>query len=238
MPPVACNFCPKKQPTPAEHMMHLSNSHGFVESGVGSLIPGPTTGKSMAEMQAAQLTELQDASAAAREPTPASVTATPPPPFIPAPFTGILSWPEIVDLVSVRNLSGFSRTPAITEIYVAYMRDHVPLFASVSDCVKIDTLGFPALPVVEGGDGKIRAAENPTKSEWKLCVNKFPYAVQDGIEHLVFWTFGESEMESTRVEAVLEGQLAGREFVWFVNEPSRKTVPGIHHAHVFVNKLE
>ncbi|ORY53036.1 hypothetical protein BCR33DRAFT_711425 [Rhizoclosmatium globosum] len=147
--------------------------------------------------------------------TAAIMTNVPAPVMV--PFKGLVSWSDILDIVATRTMDRFSRTPEITQKYQTYFKTHVSRFASTSDCVKVDELRFPSYV---GEDGLIRAVslkeamDQGAVEPWSLIPNRFPYATESGIEHFVLWSVGENELPAV--------------------DPARKTVPEIHHAHVFV----
>ncbi|KAI9342915.1 hypothetical protein BDR26DRAFT_917822 [Obelidium mucronatum] len=157
------------------------------------------------------------------------------------PFKGILTWSQIVETVATRTMDNFSRTPEVADVYVNYIATHTSKYASVSDCVKVDVLNYPSY--VGKQDGLIRAValenvenEGGVVPPWVLCRNQFPYAAEEGVEHWLVWSAGKEEMPADQVEAILEAEFKGLQYVWFVNELARKTVPEVHHAHVFVNR--
>ncbi|KAJ3236788.1 hypothetical protein HDU81_010357 [Chytriomyces hyalinus] len=154
------------------------------------------------------------------------------------PFRGHLSWHEVRDTVDTLQLHRFSRTPAVTASYLDYLHGHVKRYFSVSDCVKVETLGFPAyykdglihaVPVEKAVGWKVRP--------WTLTLNRFPYALNDGVEHWVLWSIGPNELSTKQIETILRNQLDGTEFCYLANPPSLKSVPDIHHWHVFVRRV-
>ena len=65
--------------------------------------------------------------------------------------------------------------------------------------------------------------------------NEFPYHLEPGIDHAILW----SNVELTK--DLIEQQIAKHvpadfEYVWFINTPSLRSVPDIHHAHVMSRK--
>ncbi|KAJ3111144.1 hypothetical protein HK100_002794 [Physocladia obscura] len=143
-----------------------------------------------------------------------------------APFKGILSFEEVKQTVDSGNWERFSRTPEVSAVYANYLEKLPTIYTSVSDAVKIDTLGFESR--VDEGSGLLRAVD-PVGSQFvRLVRNPFPYATLPGIEHWVLWN-----ME--QYNEFVEKEFGRSEHLWFVNPPHRKTVPGIHHCHIFVN---
>ncbi|KAJ3070703.1 hypothetical protein HDU98_006250, partial [Podochytrium sp. JEL0797] len=150
------------------------------------------------------------------------------------PFLGFLNWKQVVSAVSENRLDRFSRTVDCTTRYLQYINSHTKKFASVSDCIKIDILGFPSM---HNADGKIEAVQGFRSIEkpWVLERNHFPYALE-GVEHWVLWTLGEKEMAEADMQAVFEEAFPDLEFVSLTNPPHLKSVPDIHHSHVFVRR--
>ncbi|ORY53040.1 hypothetical protein BCR33DRAFT_711429 [Rhizoclosmatium globosum] len=121
---------------------------------------------------------------------------------------------------------------------MAYIQTYTKQFNSMADCVKVDILGFP---FYKADDGRIHAVPveehiQTTTKLWTLERNHFPYALEEGIEHWVIWTLGECEMPEDEMIRIFNNEFKGAEYIHLTNPPSLKTVPEIHHSHVFVNR--
>ena len=69
------------------------------------------------------------------------------------------------------------------------------------------------------------------RKAWLLLENDFPYSLEPGINHYVFWFRGGYSMEDAY--ALIKGEF-GTESVVFSNLPHNRTVPDINHYHVFI----
>ncbi|KAI8618923.1 hypothetical protein BC830DRAFT_1106675 [Chytriomyces sp. MP71] len=149
-----------------------------------------------------------------------------------APFTGIQSWEQLLQTVQQGRVENFSRTPEVGNKYIDYLSTHVPKYASISDCVKVDVLGFNSLVDAEGRIRAVALDEMPagTVKPATFVKNHFPYAVEAGINHWVLWTLGDHDLSSDEVKVILDAEF-GREdeYMFFINPPHRKTV----HEAVF-----
>ena len=67
-----------------------------------------------------------------------------------------------------------------------------------------------------------------------LRPSEFPYDVHESIIHAVLWS--KFELNEQHVN-LLMNLFMENEFVSFINPPSRKSVPSINHAHVFIKKF-
>ncbi|KAJ3411387.1 hypothetical protein HDV05_002312 [Chytridiales sp. JEL 0842] len=72
-----------------------------------------------------------------------------------------------------------------------------------------------------------------------LVPNDFPYstAPEEKIQHLLLWSRSKEELPPEEVRDVLEREMPGYEFVYWINPPGRKTIPEINHYHVFAKPL-
>ncbi|KAI8615624.1 hypothetical protein BC830DRAFT_283433 [Chytriomyces sp. MP71] len=161
-----------------------------------------------------------------------------PPPTPPMkPFRGILSWEQVKETVETQSLHRFSRTPEVTEAYLHHLQTNVKRFASISDCVKVQTLHLPsfikdelihAVPVDQASGWKVKP--------WTLTKNRFPYAVEKGVEHWVLWSIGEKALDNLQIQSICDREFLGLEYTFLVNPPRLKSVPEIHHVHIFFHE--
>jgi hypothetical protein len=71
---------------------------------------------------------------------------------------------------------------------------------------------------------------------FQLAKNKFPYDVQDGIEHYVLWIHPEMKLSYKTIYEILkiyETKLGFKDFIFYENEPRKKSVLEIPHVQVF-----
>lgn len=105
-----------------------------------------------------------------------------------------------------------------------------------TDHLKIKVLNYTAQthPTTQ----KLHAIQPSNPSDRVLRTNEFPYstAPEGEITHYVLWSL--NEMTEKDVETTLIEQLPEHEFIHFVNPPHRKTVPEIHHWHVFARRIK
>lgn len=65
--------------------------------------------------------------------------------------------------------------------------------------------------------------------------NKFPYWVEPGITHYVFWMRPECKLHMFDVKKKIEKEL-GCNVIIFENTPNSQSVGSIPHYHIFVNE--
>lgn len=69
--------------------------------------------------------------------------------------------------------------------------------------------------------------------KFALEVNKFPYWIEHGITHYVFWMRPECKLPMIEVKKKLEKEFMS-DIIIFENDPSMQSVQLIPHYHVFV----
>ena len=67
-----------------------------------------------------------------------------------------------------------------------------------------------------------------TSSEYYIQKNDFPYFVQEGVEHLLFWTTDISNA-LVIIPTIFDSKL----ITFWKNRPSNCSIPEIDHIHVF-----
>ncbi|KAI7871655.1 hypothetical protein BDF14DRAFT_1719045 [Spinellus fusiger] len=69
-----------------------------------------------------------------------------------------------------------------------------------------------------------------------LLPNDFPYAIEEGICHLLIWS--QTPLENAHIEDILENSYGKElwEWVYWVNPPEIQSVRRLPHVHVFLRQ--
>ena len=86
-------------------------------------------------------------------------------------------------------------------------------------------------------------------NHYSVIPNKFPYDVKKFIEHWCIWWNPDypidSNLHSIHYQSVINKILekyfgydiiSGKDYIYFENEMKNRSIPGIRHIHVFINK--
>jgi hypothetical protein len=124
------------------------------------------------------------------------------------------------------------RLPRVERAYTTHKQLTLQLYASLEDFVLCTIF---KCSYAERSDGK-RVALAIEAPEWACSRNAFPYTVGADVEHWILWRNKQAAPSVTATERKVRENF-GRDAVWFINLPTNRSVPGLHHAHVFVRKL-
>jgi len=145
--------------------------------------------------------------------------------------SGARSWEGCAHLIASAQLFKLVRHADVMAQYQAHRNVVNAKYARMADYLLEQTFGY-ALAADE--DGKMRAvkpAAGPgAQKVWRP--NDFPYLLQPGIEHHIIWCEAGS-ITDQEVQEVLARERAGWETLVFENPPALRTVPELHHIHVF-----
>ncbi|KAJ3083293.1 hypothetical protein HK100_009481, partial [Physocladia obscura] len=121
-----------------------------------------------------------------------------------------LSFQEVKDVVASGDWLNFTRTPEVSLQYDEFMAHLPTVYASVTDCVKINTLNFQSRKDETSG---LLHAIDPIEREFvKLVRNPFPYSTLPGVEHWVLWNLGETDLTSQQCDKILEKEFGPMEY--------------------------
>ena len=75
------------------------------------------------------------------------------------------------------------------------------------------------------------------KGDIRLCRNAFPYLklIQhlDGVVHYCLWS-RIGKLSPKTIEAKIKSKFPGKDFFWFENSPTTKSIPQVWHCQVFI----
>ena len=181
------------------------------------------------------------------------------------PTTGlfrVFSWAELRSLIDAGDLAALTRTPEALKGYEAWKTGTMAAYGTVENYILRERLGW-SLPIVPAS---VEPFLDPM--DWKCLKNDFPYAVEDGITHLVVWTKHPLVLPSTEPSAPstssntmadkTDGQTSGittpqlEDFIYrrlfrdvereniqyFTNPPSLKSIHNLEHFHVLLKDQE
>lgn len=68
-----------------------------------------------------------------------------------------------------------------------------------------------------------------SSSEYHIQKNDFPYLIQEGVEHLLFWT-----RDVSNAMVIIPTMFDSKLIAFWQNHPSNCSIPEIDHIHVFL----
>lgn len=75
------------------------------------------------------------------------------------------------------------------------------------------------------------------KGDIRLCRNAFPYLklIQhlEGVVHYCLWS-RIGKLSPKTIEAKIKSKFPGKDFFWFENSPTTKSIPQVWHCQVFI----
>lgn len=74
--------------------------------------------------------------------------------------------------------------------------------------------------------------------EYKFVNNEFPYNVDSNIEHILLW-FNPNikfKIDTEYIDNLLNELLFDKNYIYFENKDSNKSIKSIKHIHVFIKK--
>jgi len=114
----------------------------------------------------------------------------------------------------------------------------------IVDYIKHHILGYPIHLTNEIPPRIIADDPDPTstttttldddQSRLVLRLNDFPYHLEENIHHYVLWS--KSTLSEKDIHDIVQSKLPNHEYLYFINPPSKKTLPGIEHAHILARK--
>ena len=70
------------------------------------------------------------------------------------------------------------------------------------------------------------------KTSWVITPNKYPYYFTDNTKHLVFWS--KNPINYNELEKIINENTDFTNYIFFENKKNNKSIPHIHHAHIFI----
>lgn len=132
---------------------------------------------------------------------------------------GVVSWEQISSLDGRIAANPFPRSESVDRQY----REHRDSLNNDQNRIR-DYILAQELTV----SGK--------KLDSAIAFNKFPYSVEHGVFHLVFWMAPGKELSMADVRKLVLKKLHGFDVVIFKNAPMDMSVQLVPHYHVFVRR--
>ncbi len=150
------------------------------------------------------------------------------------------TWPELVQIINVeKNIPKMSRSEQQQHDYEVFRYHMKRQYISSVDYILISKFVVEAVEAM--GDD-----ENEPKM-WKasmslaqihtpmtvLVPNDFPYYVEDGINHYIYWKLKHpiTDHEIENVQEQLRLQFGALDVLYWVNPPALQSLPEIDHVH-------
>jgi len=121
------------------------------------------------------------------------------------------------------------RRPVVEAAYELHKRSVLERYESLEDYI-LGTV-FSCGGATQASSGKFKA-QHCEASRWAFTRNPYPYDIAPGLEHWNLWN--RSHREDIPGATALITKNFGPEAVWWVNIPANRTIPGLWHAHIFV----
>ena len=171
-----------------------------------------------------------------------------------------LSWEEVVTLVRANRLEALGRLDFQLREYSVAKAAMQREYHSVVDRLRERRLGAPCRAIegrkkcdwgmeAAGGEGVATAATRPplvrpyeevTSDDGevlRVCwyPNEFGYAIEGDVEHHLLWTDRLLETDSRLFQRLLRRHRPEAEWeaVVFINPPELRSIPDLHHIHIF-----
>ncbi|KAF2029498.1 hypothetical protein EK21DRAFT_112871 [Setomelanomma holmii] len=152
----------------------------------------------------------------------------------------LLTWDEVKELVRIDRVDKFHRVPSELRRYRHFTHRLVKEYGSIMRFMLDERLKWTSM--------EPRGRPFEYDSDVKILYNDWPYGLDPAIVHLVVWTkfeleddpeTGLSTPESRQeIEAYVQRTFGSKtkEFVWFKNWKSLKSVHAVEHFHVMLYK--
>ena len=140
---------------------------------------------------------------------------------------------EIKNIAERGEMYLLRRSAINTYLYEAFRARTDRDWVSLDDNVRVRFLG--ALPVMTPA-GKMESHFADDEMRYSLRLNDYPYLVAENIVHLTLWS--SHPLPSEKVEEILASELSPDRSnrYWFEQVPLNKSVKGVWHVHVFVQR--
>ncbi|KAK9720700.1 hypothetical protein K7432_003978 [Basidiobolus ranarum] len=131
----------------------------------------------------------------------------------------LLTWELIKDRIETDSVHLLRRTLAEEEKYRNWTNKVKEEYGSMDVYIQQISLGWQ--------DSEGRPIEGP---EYKFLPNDFPYNLDKGISHWVFWYRKDYSLEE--LERIIQRELPDKDFLFFINPTTTQSVRTVSHAHV------
>jgi Protein of unknown function (DUF3605) len=148
-----------------------------------------------------------------------------------------LTWDELQQIISQQqqqqHISKLSRSVAQQREYEIFRHHMKQQYTSSLDFLLISKFG---IGVQSAQQFPYRAAQSLAEMKepmTRLVPNDFPYYVQDGIHHYIFWKTKEpiTEEEISSVKDTLRKDYGAIDILHWINPPALQSLPEIDHVH-------
>ncbi|KAF8820397.1 hypothetical protein IE077_003216 [Cardiosporidium cionae] len=148
-------------------------------------------------------------------------------------LTKAFSWEELKEIAALGGIDALMRWPEVQKFYRQSMNNIKTTYESVDDYILITKFAY-AEKYLENGKIQARPTEQAEMSTVNLCLNDFPYAIEEGLSHYILWSL--KELSSDEANAMLRNEFdsALYDIIYFLNAPALQTVGSVHHWHIFV----
>ncbi|KAL5614805.1 hypothetical protein BROUX41_004894 [Berkeleyomyces rouxiae] len=160
-----------------------------------------------------------------------------------------LSWETLEKRIAQNDLDGLQRTPSELKRYVKWGQDTREVYGSV-----MEYLLQHRLPAAWGRPPFTCVSEVPfaDSSDYCILTNEWPYALGEGIVHVVVWTRTPIETDAiigdmtprsraivdAFVERTFRARVGAKNVLWFKNWTALQSVRSLDHVHVLLRNVD
>ena len=137
-----------------------------------------------------------------------------------------LSWDEIKEIISKKELHKFGRLEDELERYKEYIESSKKTHGTVFNLMSFILYGKPLNEIYN---------KNLPFRDPIFRRNDFPYAIEDNVEHYLIWSLTKMTNKKEIIKFI-EENVGDKQYVWTVNPHFLQSIPEIFHVHVFVKK--
>ncbi|KAL1895541.1 hypothetical protein Cpir12675_003179 [Ceratocystis pirilliformis] len=160
-----------------------------------------------------------------------------------------LSWETLGANIEQNDLNGLQRTPSELKRYLKWGQDTREVYGSV-----MEYLLYHRLPAAWGRPPFTFVSDIPFSEESDYCIltNEWPYALDQGIVHVVVWTRTPIETDNVIgdmtprsraivdafIERMFRAKVGDQNVLWFKNWTALQSVRSLDHVHVLLRNVD
>eukprot|EP00127_Corallochytrium_limacisporum_P002542 Clim_evm99s128 gene=Clim_evmTU99s128 len=151
-----------------------------------------------------------------------------------APIEHFFKFETLEELVNTGQLDVLVRSVPMHKEYRTFRNEHVKEWRTMTDSLRHRVFGRE--PKVDPHTGLKYTDPIPPEEpiKYALLPNDFPYAVDKGIEHYVFWA-SQNISDFSIIDQYVKEKFNKRRYIYFENPVELKSVLDLWHAHVFID---
>lgn len=149
-----------------------------------------------------------------------------------------IGWIDLINWLKSGQKEALWRNEKQAQLYLEHFQHVESRYASINDYIRIHYLKWNSKFDVESG--KEIAVPCSTSFRGPLITkNKFPYDLEENIEHWLIWCEPKPEKVDEFLETMINKHFPTDQYerIAFVNPERLRSISAVFHAHVFTKKL-